>query len=156
MPVKKLREYLDENGVKYVTIRHSPAYTTQEVAQSAHIHGQQMAKVVILKINGEMAMAVTTADRMVDLEEIMREAKTADIMIADEKEFERRFPGVETGAMPPFGNLYGMEVYADRALSQNREIAFNAGSHTEIIKMSYHDFERLVVPKMYSPARSGA
>lgn len=151
MPSKKIKELLDSNGVKYMTIRHSPAYTTQEVAQSAHIHGQQMAKVVMVKINGEMAMAVTAADRMADLAGIMQAAGTSDIMLADEKEFESRFPDVETGAMPPFGNLYGMEVYVDKALAGNREIAFNAGSHTEVIKMSYQDFERLVKPKVYSP-----
>ncbi|MHB9027525.1 MAG: aminoacyl-tRNA deacylase [Candidatus Latescibacterota bacterium] len=151
MPAKKLKEYLDSKGVKYMTIRHSPAYTTQEVAQSAHIHGQQMAKVVMVKIKGVMAMAVTAADRMADLAGVMHAAGTSDIMLADEKEFESRFPDVETGAMPPFGNLYGMEVYVDQVLARNREIAFNAGSHTEIIKMSYQDFARLVSPKVYSP-----
>jgi Ala-tRNA(Pro) deacylase len=110
-----------------------------------------MAKVDMVKINGEMAMAVTAADRMADLAGIMQAAGTSDIMLADEKEFESRFPDVETGAMPPFGNLYGMEVYVDKALAGNREIAFNAGSHTEVIKMSYQDFERLVKPKVYSP-----
>lgn len=152
MPSRKLKEFLDRNNIKYMSIRHSPAYTTQEVAQSAHIHGQQMAKVVMVKVKGEMAMAVTSADRMVDLAGIMKVADTTDVILADEKEFERRFPDLETGAMPPFGNLYGMDVYVDESLSANSEIAFNAGSHTEVIKMSYSDFERLVQPKKYAPA----
>jgi Ala-tRNA(Pro) deacylase len=150
MPVNKLKEFLDSNRIKYVTIRHSPAYTAQEVAESAHIHGQQMAKVVMVKINGAMTMAVTSANRMADLAGIMDAAGTSDIMLADEKEFQSRFPNVETGAMPPFGNLYGMEVYVDQALAKNREIAFNAGSHTEIVRMSYQDFARLVNPKEFS------
>ncbi len=154
MPSQKMKEYLDSHNIKYMSIRHSPAFTTQEVAQATHIHGHQMAKVVMLKINGELAMAVTAADRMVDIPGIMRAAGTSDVALADEKEFESRFEGVETGAMPPFGNLYGMDVYVDRTLSKNREIAFNAGSHTEVIRMSYQDFERLVQPRVYSPAHA--
>lgn len=151
MPARKLKEYLDSHNIKYMTIRHSPAYTTQEVAQSIHIQGHQVAKVVILKIEGELAMAVTSADRMVDLPGVMRVAGTSDVMLADEKEFESRFPGVETGAMPPFGNLYDLDVYVDRTLSKNKDIVFNSGSHTEVIRMAYADFEQLVHPRTFSP-----
>ena len=150
MPSRKLKEFLDQKGVRYMTIRHSPAFTAQEIAQSAHIHGARMAKVVMVKIGGDMAMAVTSADRMADLPGIMKAAGTTDVILADEKEFERRFPDVETGAMPPFGNLYGMDVYVDEILSKNREIVFNAGSHTEVIRMAYADFERLIHPKPFA------
>jgi Ala-tRNA(Pro) deacylase len=148
MPVKRLQEFLDNHGVRYVTIRHSPAYTAQEIAQSAHIRGQELAKTVMVKIDGKMAMAVLPASQKVDLELLRQAADAKKVELAREAEFEERFPGCEPGAMPPFGNLYGMEVYVADALTADEHIAFNAGSHTELIKTDYEDFERLVRPRI--------
>jgi len=146
MPVAKLKEFLDSHNIKYVTIRHSPAYTAQAIAASAHISGKELAKTVMVKIDGEMAMAVLPASYQVDLE-MMREAVGADVVeVATEAEFEGLFPGCEVGAMPPFGNLFGMEVYSAKRLAEDEEIAFNAGSHIELIKLAYADFEQLVRP----------
>jgi len=150
MPVKKLKEFLDARKVKYVSIRHSPAYTAQEVAESAHIKGKEMAKSVILKIKDNMAMAVLPANRKVVLHDFREIIGTDEVNFASEDEFENLFPGCEVGAMPPFGNLYGMDVYVAPDLTEDEQIAFNAGSHTEVIKMSYHDFQELVNPKIAS------
>ena len=150
MPVKTLKDFLDKNHVKYLSIKHSPAFTTQEVAELSHIHGKQMAKVVMLKIDGRMDMAVTGADHRLDLTALAEKIPcTNEILLADEKEFKNRFPDCEVGAMPPFGNLYGMDVYVNSSLAENSEIVFNAGSHTEVIRMSFADFLRLVKPKMF-------
>ena len=148
MPLKRLQEFLDNHGVKYVTIRHSPAYTAQEIAQSAHIRGQDLAKTVMVKIDGKMAMAVLPASQKVDLELLREAAGAKKVELAREAEFRERFPRCEAGAMPPFGNLYGMDVYVAEALTADKQIAFNAGSHTELIKTAYEDFERLVQPKL--------
>jgi Ala-tRNA(Pro) deacylase len=148
MPLKRLLEFLDNHGVKYVTIRHSPAFTAQEVAQSAHIRGQELAKTVMVKIDGAMAMAVLPASQKVDLELLREAAGAKKVELAREAEFQARFPGCEPGAMPPFGNLYEMAVYVADALTEDREIAFNAGSHTELIRTAYEDFERLVRPRV--------
>jgi Ala-tRNA(Pro) deacylase len=150
MPAKKLKDYLDRQGIKYVSIVHSTAYTAQEVAASAHVPGKEMAKTVIVELDGEMAMAVLPADQKVIVEDLREITGSDRVKFASEAEFEKRFPDCEPGAMPPFGNLYGMDVYAAESLSENNEIAFNAGSHTEVIKMSYLDFERLVQPKIMS------
>ena len=148
MPVKKLKEYLDNNSIKYITMTHSSAYTAQEIAASAHIPGRELAKTVIVKIDSKIAMAVLPASYKVDFD-ILKEASGAEsVRLADEHEFIDKFPGCEPGAMPPFGNLYGMDVYVAKSLSEDEEIAFNAGSHTELIKLSYKDFERLVQPKI--------
>ncbi len=146
MPVANLRAYLDEQAVKYVSISHSRAYTAAEVAASAHIPGKKLAKVVMVKLDGKMAMYVTTANNRLDLERLggLCGAQTAEL--ADETEFIKLFPDCEIGAMPPFGNLYGMAVYVDRSLTDDEEIAFNAGSHTELFRLAYRDFERLVNP----------
>lgn len=150
MPAKRLKELLDKEGVKYVCISHSPAYTAQEVAASAHIPGWEVAKVVMVKVDGEMAMAVVPANRKV-VPQDLREMLGADrVELATEAEFRDRFSDCEIGAMPPFGNLYGMEVYVAPGLAADDEIAFNAGTHTEVIKMPYAEFERLVQPKVLS------
>jgi Ala-tRNA(Pro) deacylase len=146
MPVKILKEFLDQNRVKYVSIVHSRAYTAQEVAASAHVPGKAMAKVVIVDLDGRMAMAVLPADRKVVLQDLRELTGSDQVRFAAEEQFKALFPDCEIGAMPPFGNLYGMEVYAAESLAENAEIAFNAGSHTEIIKMRFADFERLVQP----------
>ena len=148
MPVKKLKRFLDKEKVKYVTISHSPAYTAQEIAASAHIRGKELAKTVIVKIDGKMAMAVLPASYMVDLDLLRKATGASRVELAAEHEFKDNFPGCHIGAMPPFGNLYGMEVFAEEDLSQDEEIAFNAGCHTELIKMAYKDYESLVKPKV--------
>jgi Ala-tRNA(Pro) deacylase len=152
MLAQKLKKFLDDQKVKYVTIGHSLAYTAQEIAASAHIHGKDLAKTVIVKIDGEMAMAVLPASSKLDLERLKQIAGAKNVELAAEKEFQDRFPECALGAMPPFGNLYDMEVYADKALSEDEKIAFNAGSHTELIQLFYKDFERLVAPKIVTIA----
>ncbi|MCL5028079.1 MAG: YbaK/EbsC family protein [Bacteroidetes bacterium] len=148
MPMQKLKEYLDLNNVKYVTISHSSAYTAQEIAASAHIPGKVMAKTVLVKIDGKMAMAVLPASDKVDFELLKEFIGAENIRLAYEQEFMDRFPDCEVGAMPPFGNLYGMDVYVAKSLTEDEEIAFNACSHSQLLKMLYGDFERLVKPKV--------
>ena len=148
MPVQTLREFLDRNRIKYVTISHSAAHTAQEVAASAHIPGRAMAKTVIVKLDGRLAMAVLPSSEMVDLELLADAAFAQRAELADEDEFRDRFPDCELGAMPPFGNLYGMDVYVADSLAEDDEIAFNAGSHTEVIRMAYPDYARLVKPRI--------
>ncbi|MEE9555119.1 MAG: YbaK/EbsC family protein [candidate division Zixibacteria bacterium] len=148
MPVKKLREFLDTNKIKYVAIGHSPAFTAQQIAASAHIPGKELAKTVMIKIDGKMAMAVLPASYKVDFDMLKDVIGTDNIELATEREFKDLFSECEIGAMPPFGNLYGMDVYVAESLSDDDEIAFNAGSHTELIKMAYEDFEKLVKPRV--------
>jgi Ala-tRNA(Pro) deacylase len=146
MPVKQLREYLEKNHVRFVTISHSPAFTAQEIAASAHIPGKELAKTVIVKVDGELAMAVLPATDKVSQERLTEVTGTSDVELASEQEFAERFPDCEVGAMPPFGNLWDMKVFVDQRLREDEQIAFNAGSHTELVKLPYADFERLVNP----------
>lgn len=148
MPVQKLKEFLDSHNIKYVTISHSRAFTAQETAASAHVPVKELAKTVIVKIDGKMAMAVLPASSKVDFDILKKATGSATIEIANEKEFKDLFPDCEIGAMPPFGNLYGMDVFVAESLTEDKEIAFNAGSHRELVKMAYKDFERLVKPKI--------
>ena len=150
MPAKKLKEYLDREKIRYVSIMHSTAYTAQEVAASAHITGKELAKTVIVELDGEMSMAVLPADRKIVLQDLREVTGSDQVKFASEEGFKAQFPECETGAMPPFGNLYGMDVYIAESLTHNDEIAFNAGSHTEVIKMKFSDFDRLVKPKVVS------
>jgi Ala-tRNA(Pro) deacylase len=149
MPVQKLKIFLDKNEVKYVSITHSRAYTSQEIAASAHVSGKELAKTVMIKIDGKMAMAVLPASYQIDFDTLKDLFGTKKVRLASEFEFEDRFPDCEVGAMPPFGNLYDMEVFVAESLTEDQEIAFNAGSHTELIKLDYQDYERLVQPRIF-------
>ena len=148
MPTKKLKEFLDINKVKYVSITHSSAYTAMEIAALAHVPGKDLAKTVMIKVNGHMAMVVLPATHMIKMDLLKKTVGNENIRLATEQEFKDKFPDCEVGAMPPFGNLYSIEVYASSALKDDEEIVFNAGTHTELIKLSYKDFERLVNPKV--------
>ncbi len=148
MPVQKLKEFLDSHNIKYVVISHSRAFTAQETAASAHVPVKELAKTVMVKMNGKMAMAVLPASCKVDFDLLKKATEAATIEIANEKEFKDMFPDCEIGAMPPFGNLYRMAVFVAKTLTEDREIAFNAGSHRELVKLAYKDFERLVKPKV--------
>ena len=150
MPVRTLKAFLDRENVKYISIVHSTAYTAQEVAASVHVTGKEFAKTVIVELDGEMAMAVLPANRKIVLQDLRELTGSDRVKFASEEAFRKKFPDCDTGAMPPFGNLYGMEVFAAESLAENKEIAFNAGSHTEVIKLAYTDFERLVRPRVMS------
>jgi len=148
MPSKKLKDFLDSKKVKYVKIEHSPAYTAQEIAQSAHIPGKELAKTVIVNIDGKMSMAVLSANFPIDFDYFRKETGAKKIELASEEQFKDKFPDCEIGFMPPFGNLYGMDVYVDKKLTRDKNIVFNAGVHLELFKISYQDFEKLVKPKI--------
>ncbi|UCG28147.1 MAG: YbaK/EbsC family protein [Bacteroidales bacterium] len=146
MIVKKLKEFLDKHGIEYLTISHSKAFTAQKIAATAHIPGKEVAKTVMVKIDGKMAMAVLPASYRVDFELLKDALGAKKVELAAEKEFKDIFPNCEVGAMPPFGNLWDLGVFVAQSLSENEEIVFNGGSHTELIRMSFNDFKRLVNP----------
>jgi len=155
MPAAKLKEFLDSNKVKYDTIVHAHTITAQETAESAHIPGRKLAKTVMVKLDGKMAMAVLPAHYKVDLDRLKECAGAKTVTMAGENEFKTMFPNCECGAMPPFGNLFGMDVYVATHLAEDDEIAFNAGTHSELIRLAYKDFERLVQPKICNFASAG-
>jgi Ala-tRNA(Pro) deacylase len=146
MPLSKLREFLDRNQVKYLVISHSVAYTAQGIAALTHTKGKELAKTVMLMADGRLVMAVVPASFRVDLYRLKKYLAAETVELATEKEFRDRFPDCETGSMPPFGNLYGMDTFADEGLAEDKEIAFNAGTHRELVRMTYEDFHRLAKP----------
>jgi Ala-tRNA(Pro) deacylase len=148
MSANKLREFLDSQQVKYVSISHSAAYTAQEIAASAHVRGKEMAKTVMVTLDGKMAMAVIPASRKVGFDLLRKLSGAEDVQLASERAFCDIFPGCEVGAMPPFGNLYDMDVYVSKLLADDDEIVFNACSHTELIRLAFQDFVRIVKPKV--------
>lgn len=148
MPAKKLREFLDDRGIHYKVIPHQVAYTARQVATVTHVPIKELAKTVIVKIDGVFAMAVLPASYTVDLSLLKAATGARSVVLAKESEFKDRFPECEIGAMPPFGSLYGMTVYVDESLTNDEKIAFNAGSHYEALQISYSDFEKLVGPRI--------
>jgi Ala-tRNA(Pro) deacylase len=147
-------EFLADHHVKFVTISHSPAFTAQEIAATAHVPGKQLAKTVVVKLDGQAALAVLPATDMVSLERLRRATGAQLVELASEDEFGDLFPGCEVGAMPPFGNLWDLNVFVDQRLREDEQIAFNAGSFTELVQLSYSDFETLVHPTVMRLATS--
>lgn len=148
MPLKKLINYLDEHGKKYVVTKHSPAFTAQEVAASAHVPGEEMVKTVIIKVDGDLKMVVLPSTHDVDFDAIKEALNAKEVKLATEEEFKEIFPDCELGAMPPFGNFYDMDTLVGEVLTDDEEISFNAGTHKELVRMNYSDFEELVQPKV--------
>lgn len=148
MPIlKNLEDFLKKNGAQYEVNIHSEAYTAQEIAARQHVPGRMLAKVVMLRAGEQFHMLVISANCKVDFLKAKKLFDAPDVRLATEDEFKNLFPGCEVGAMPPFGNIYGLKVYVDSEISKNAEMVFNAGSHIESIKMKYADFERLVKPE---------
>jgi len=154
MPMQRLKEYLDREGVRYTLIPHPLTYTAQETAAAAHVSGKELAKVVIVKLDERMAMVVLPADHKLDLERLRQAVGAVHAELAGEAEFMSLFPECDLGAMPPFGNLYGMPTYVEENLAEDDKIAFNAGSHTELIQLDYSDFDRLAHPEVFGSTRS--
>ncbi len=145
---ERLERWLDVSGVKYEVTVHPIAYTAQEIAASEHLTGYEVAKVVMATVDGRVVMLVLPAPHRVDLDRLRRALGARSLRLAEEKEFANLFPDCDVGAMPPFGNLYGISVYVEPSLAACPEIIFNVGSHRETMKVAYADFERLVRPQV--------
>jgi len=146
MSPKLLRAYLDEAHIAYTVQTHQPAISAPRVAQAAHVPGRNMAKVVIVWLDNRLVMAVLPSTQHIDLAHLRELTGAREARLAHEEEFAARFDHCELGAMPPFGNLYDMEVFVAEALTEDEVISFNACTHTEIMTLAYDDFERLVRP----------
>ena len=147
MPIlTRLQDYLDEHKVSYQLIRHQEAYTASEIAHTLHISGKLLAKVVIIKADDRFVMAVLPSNYKVDFERLADTLGGEHVRLATEGEFQELFPDCGVGAMPPFGNLYGLEVFVDQSLTEDEEIVFQAGSHLRAMKLRYQDFANLVHP----------
>ncbi len=146
----KLKQYFEQNNIPYEVILHEEVYSAQELAQALHTSGKKLVKVVIVKADGVYRMAVLAASRRIDLPALKACIKSKTISLATEEEIKDLFPEAETGAMPPFGNIYNLEVWADAGLRDEKYITFNAGTHYEAFRMLYADFELLARPLVAS------
>ena len=146
----RLKQYLDRENVPYQHDVHRTAYTAQEVAAEEHVPGKLVAKTVVVKADAQFAMAVLPASLRLDTAALKTALGAKEVRLATEFEFTGLFPDCDVGAMPPFGNLYGLSVYVDESLTEDPEIVFNAGTHQDTIRMTYSDFARLVRPQVFA------
>jgi Ala-tRNA(Pro) deacylase len=146
--LKKLKDYLEKNQVRYEVGYHERVYTSQEIAAAMHVPGKELTKVIMVKADGKMVMLVLPASYRVETKKLKKVFQCKRLGIAKEKDFEELFPDCEIGAMPPFGNLYNLEVWVDQILTEDEFIVFQAGSHVETLKIKYSDYARLVSPKV--------
>jgi Ala-tRNA(Pro) deacylase len=149
----KLQQFLTENKVEYTHTIHPLAYTAREVARAEHVPAREVAKVVVFLSEQGYGMAVLPADSVVDLEQLRLDLGLSRLRLATEAELGDLFAQCELGAMPPFGNLWGMAVYVDNRMIAEETITFNAGTHRDVIHMRFRDFQRLVNPAVVPFAR---
>jgi Ala-tRNA(Pro) deacylase len=154
MLTQKLTMLLETNHAYYKRLRHPTAYTAQGVAASMHVPGREVAKTVVVKIDGKFVMAVLPAPSSVDLERLRHAVGGESATLATEAELEKLFPGCEVGAEPPFGELYGLPVWADASLAEDEWVVFNGGTHSEAVEIAYADFEQLAHPRIARFART--
>jgi Ala-tRNA(Pro) deacylase len=148
MPAQRLINLLDQNKIHYTVISHSDTYTSAATGAVTHIPGRAIAKTVMVRVNGEPAMSVIPGSRHLDLNSLKKELGTKEVQLMSELEFASAFPDCDIGAMPPLGVLYKLPVYVDERLSREGEIVFNAGSHHELVRLAYKEFEQLQHPKV--------
>ncbi|HEY7322039.1 MAG TPA: YbaK/EbsC family protein [Candidatus Binatia bacterium] len=149
MPIlKKLKDLLDGARVEYEIHNHPLAYTSQEIASQQHFSGKEMAKVVVLEVDGRLLMGIIPGSRTINLNTAKTSLGAKAVKLASEAEFTSHFPDCEIGAMPPFGNLFGVPVVVDPALAKDEHIYFNAGNHVQTVRLKYNDFAKLVKPQI--------
>lgn len=157
MPIlRRLQEYLDANRVHYDVLGHQEAYTAPEIAHALHVSGKLLAKVVIVKADDRLVMAVLPSNWHVDFRHLEEVLGARRVRLATETEFKGLFPDCDVGTMPPFGNLYGLEVCVDQLLTEDEEIVFEAGTHLGAMKLRYQDFANLVHPMVAAFHRAPA
>jgi Ala-tRNA(Pro) deacylase len=142
----KVVEYLNSKNVVYEMLEHPLAYSATETAKAQHVSGQQLLKSVIVKADGRFIMCVLASTQRIDFEQLKAAVGAKEVFLAQETELEQIFPDYELGAEPPFGHLCGMDVYLDANIAENEEVQFNAGTHTQIVKLKYRDLDSLVHP----------
>jgi Ala-tRNA(Pro) deacylase len=146
----RLKSFLDANRVRYESLSHSTTYTAQGTATVMQISGREMAKTVVLRAGEnerETILAVLPGPKHVNLDKLAKVLGTP-VRLATELEFSELFPDCELGAMPPFGALYDLPVYVEESLAKDKEVVFNAGTHRDVVRMTYEDFIRLAKPKI--------
>lgn len=146
----RLRDYLDSQHVKYEWLPHTLAFPAQEVAHTLHVSGKYFAKAVLLQADGRPLMAVLPASHRLNLHELKAELVAKHVEMLPEAELTKLCPDCELGAFPPLGSLYGVDTLVDRSLAQSEDIVFNAGSHTDAVRMKYADYANLVKPRVAS------
>ena len=153
--LRSLKRLLDENHVSYEVHAHPRAFTAKETAEADHIPPSEMAKVLVLKGHDRFLMAVLPASHTLDVDRLREAVGDTELRMASEREFADVVPACEPGAIPPFGQLFGLPLWVDDSLGRERETVFNAGNHFETVHLAYQDFARLAKPQFGEFSRRG-
>jgi Ala-tRNA(Pro) deacylase len=146
MIASSVSEFLRTHGVPFSVVTHRTAFTAQEEAAVSHVPGRRWAKTVVCVADSDPVLAVLPAHYSIDVERLRVIVGATALRLANEVELAPLYPECELGAMPPLGPLYGQRVFVDQSLMDDTEILFNAGTHTDAVRMKLDDFTRLVHP----------
>ena len=144
--VPSIAQFLSSHGIPFQAVPHPLAYTAQEDAALSHVPGREWAKTVVCMADGEPIQVVLPAHLAIDVDRLRALTGARTIRLAEESEFETLYPGCERGAMPPLGPMYGQRVFVDSSLADDGQITFNAGTHTDAVRVRYEDFASIAHP----------
>ncbi len=135
----RLSEKLTAARVAFSVARHAPVFTSEEAAAVRGVALASGAKALIVKAGEEFLMLVVPADRKLDSKKARTCLGVKSLRFASREEVEQ-LTGLQPGAIPPFGSLFGLPTRCDPALGLNERINFNAGDHAISLSMMYADY----------------
>ncbi len=139
----RVAAYLGNAQVDYETVGHPAEPTSSEIAQSAHIPGNQLVKAVLLKDEKGHLLAVLPSTHHIDFGAI-KSLIHRSLDVASENELKSYFPDCDLGAVPPIGAAYTLDTIADKSLQDEEVLYFEAGDESQLIKVDKATFVTLM------------
>jgi len=135
----QIEQYLSEHGLPYEPRTHRRAVSADRVAAAEHTSGSRVAKVVVVRADGELALAVIAASQHLDAERLRMAMGARVLTLAPEEAFAQRFAPCEVGAEPPLA-LFGLPIFVDARLALEPRILMRAGTHEDAIEVFTDDW----------------
>ena len=148
-----VQKFLSGQNVQFETLEHPVEYSAQRMAGVIHVSGDEVAKTVVLKVDGKPMLAVLQATHAVDFDKAPEVFGAETVELAPEEELRELFPDCELGAVPPFGSQYGLPTVVDEPLTKDETIVFEGNTHHDAIRMRYADYAKLENPRVASFSR---
>jgi Ala-tRNA(Pro) deacylase len=146
MPTK-LVEFLETHHLKYETIAHSETQTSLATVNWINCDAAQLAKIIVCEIdNYRTSLFLLPAAEVMDLKELKKNINAKKINILPETKLEEIFNDCEIGAQPTYGSLYNLPTFLPEHSDKNKDIYFNAGTHTDVLRVPYSEFDDVEQP----------
>jgi Ala-tRNA(Pro) deacylase len=148
-----IEQYLDRHHLAAGQHEHQAAFTAHQLAEAEHVPDAMVAKVVFFFLDDQLVMGVLPANRNLNLHQVKNASGAAHARLASEREIAERISGVELGAIPPFGSLFGLPVFVDQAFPESGEVIIPGGLHTQSLALRMEDYIREESPRIVPLSR---